>query len=74
MPYRGSQIWSSRFDRLVTDWFSIQDEITLAVIEKVYGQAIAGEDSRRVNTKNLQAFIYSIKGRYEQQAFTPEGK
>ena len=69
----GRQIWSSRFDRSITNWFSIQDDITLAVVGKVYGKAIAGEGNRRVATKNLQAFIYSLKGRDEQQAFTSTG-
>ncbi|MFT5114078.1 MAG: adenylate cyclase [Parasphingorhabdus sp.] len=69
----GNQIWSGRYDRSQSDWFTIQDEITLAVVEKIYGKAISGEHPGQLSTRNLQAFIAGVKGKFEQSIFMPEG-
>jgi TolB-like protein/Tfp pilus assembly protein PilF len=60
----GFQLWSERFDRELIDVFAIQDEISLALVEKLKGELLAGEAvvlSRR-STTDHEAYNLYLKG------------
>ena len=62
----GSHIWSDRFDREMEDVFMIQDEISLAIVNKLKGKLLGEEKAGLVKrfTNNLEAYIFYLKGRY----------
>jgi eukaryotic-like serine/threonine-protein kinase len=62
----GYHIWSERYDREMEDVFTIQDEITLAVVDKLKVTLLAGEKASVVKryTDDLEAYRLYLKGRY----------
>lgn len=71
----GSHIWSDAYNRKLKDIFSIQEEISLAIVEKlkvnIRGGAKGGILKR--HTENQEAYQYYLKGLYYWQMMTPEG-
>jgi TolB-like protein/Tfp pilus assembly protein PilF/predicted Ser/Thr protein kinase len=62
----GCQLWSERYDRSLDDIFAIQDEIALAVVDKV-GVKPRKEDQARIikrHTQDPEAYSLYLKGRY----------
>jgi TolB-like protein/Tfp pilus assembly protein PilF/DNA-binding XRE family transcriptional regulator len=62
----GFQFWSERFDRLTTDVFDIQDEITLAIVEQLKVELLAKERVAVLANKqeNLESYNLYLKGRF----------
>ena len=62
----GYHIWSEQFDRELDDIFAIQNEIALAIVDKLKIKLVAHERSRLVEkrTTNLAAHEAYLKGRY----------
>jgi serine/threonine protein kinase/Flp pilus assembly protein TadD len=62
----GYHIWSERYDREMEDVFAIQDEISLAVVEKLKVRLLGEEKAAIVkrSTENLEAYSLYLKGRY----------
>jgi adenylate cyclase len=61
----GFYLWSEKYDRIINDVFEVQDEIARAILEKLK-ITIAGktvEPKRRVQTQNIEAYQYYVKGR-----------
>lgn len=69
----GQHLWSETFDRKTGDFFDIQDEITLAILERVHSDAIDGVRIDFRETNDLQAFARNAKGRAYRSRFTAEG-
>ena len=80
----GSNLWSERYDREMTDVFEIQDEISQAIVEKLKvklagdtdasGTAgLAGVPIVKRYTENLEAYDLYLRGRYELYKMTREG-
>jgi TolB-like protein/Tfp pilus assembly protein PilF len=71
----GSHMWSDTYNRELKDIFSIQDEISLAIVEKLKmnlrGSAKGGILKRY--TENTEAYQYYLKGLYFYSMMTPEG-
>ena len=71
----GSHLWSEAFNRELNEVFAIQEEISLAIVEKLKlnlrGKA-KGEMLKR-HTENPYAYQYYLKGLYYWQMMTPEG-
>jgi len=67
----GSQIWSERYDREMTDVFAIQDEIAASVVEKLQVQ-LGREGTRRRPTSNVEAYQYYLQGRHFLHQFSQE--
>jgi TolB-like protein/Tfp pilus assembly protein PilF len=63
----GTHIWSERYDRELEDVFEIQDEISLAIVNKLKVQLYESEKKKilKNQTENLEAYKYYLKGRYE---------
>ncbi|MGA9752131.1 MAG: protein kinase [Acidobacteriota bacterium] len=62
----GYHLWSERFDRTGEDIFAVQDDIALAVAEKLKGRLLGTERETltRRYTENREAFNLYLKGRY----------
>jgi adenylate cyclase len=62
----GMHLWSERFDRQLDDVFAIQDEISLAIVDRLKVQLLAGEEARvvRRHTVDPEAHNHYLKGRY----------
>ena len=62
----GYHIWSEKYDRDLEDIFAIQDEISLAIVEKLRGKLLKEEKSKLVKryTDNEEAYNLYLKGRY----------
>lgn len=61
----GYQLWSERYDRNVTDIFTIQDEIARSIVDrlKVTLEGQRPEPLVKTATKNLEAYELYLKGR-----------
>src|SRR4030042_1591409 len=71
----GSHLWSERYDREMKDIFEIQDEISLAIVDKLRIELF--EDEKKLilksKTQNLDAYNHYLKGRYHWNKRTKEG-
>ena len=70
----GYHIWSEKFDRDLSDVFAIQDEISLAIVEKLKIRLLEDEKEKVLKryTQNLEAYDLYLKGRYHWNRRTPE--
>jgi len=62
----GYHLWSERYDRQMEDVFAIQDEITLAIVNKLKITLLGGERAALVKryTEDFEAYNLYLKGRY----------
>ncbi|MBL7870748.1 MAG: hypothetical protein JNM78_03980 [Cyclobacteriaceae bacterium] len=70
----GFHLWSDKFDRELKDVFSIQDEISLAILEAIKVELI-GEDKEvllKNYTDNVEAYQLFLKGRYHYNKYSPD--
>jgi adenylate cyclase len=61
----GTQIWAERFDRELTDIFSIQDEITHAIVAQLKVKLLP-QEAKSIGqdpTDNIEAYTYYLRGR-----------
>jgi serine/threonine-protein kinase len=70
----GYHLWSERFDRDLSDVFAIQDEISLAIVEKLKVKLLGDEKEKMLKryTSNLEAYDLYLKGRYHWNRRAPE--
>ncbi len=62
----GYQLWSESYDRDMVDVFAVQEEITLAILDKFQVKLRADQKERLLKryTENVEAYEYYLKGRY----------
>lgn len=62
----GSHYWSETYDREIKDIFEIQDEISLAIVDKLKVELVAEEKEKilKSHTNNLEAYNLYLKGRH----------
>ena len=62
----GYHIWSEKFDRDLEDIFAIQDEVTLAIVDKLKIKLLGDEKEKILKkyTENIEAYNLYLKGRY----------
>jgi TolB-like protein/Tfp pilus assembly protein PilF/pimeloyl-ACP methyl ester carboxylesterase/predicted Ser/Thr protein kinase len=62
----GYHLWSERYDREMDDVFAIQDEITLAIVDKLKPKLLREEKAKlaRRQTVDLEAYNLYLKGRW----------
>ena len=61
----GDHVWAERFDRELTDIFTIQDEITHAIVEELKIK-LHPQEKRflgKARTDNVEAYTYYLRGR-----------
>src|SRR5262249_39763071 len=61
----GDHLWAERFDRDLTDIFTIQDEITHAIVEQLKVKLLSMEKKsiEQNPTDNIEAYTYYLRGR-----------
>jgi serine/threonine-protein kinase len=71
----GSQIWGAQFDRKPGDIFTIQDEISSEISEKLRLQLTRAEKKRlnRRHTEDCEAYRLYLQGRHHWNRWTEEG-
>ena len=62
----GFHLWSQKYDRSMDDIFAIQDEVALAVTEKLKVTLLEKDKARvtRTRTRNTEAYELYLKGRF----------
>jgi TolB-like protein/Flp pilus assembly protein TadD len=70
----GYHLWSERFDRELEDVFAIQDEISLAIAERLKVQLLSEEHAAPSSprTDNLEAYNLYLKGRHLWSRRSPD--
>jgi serine/threonine protein kinase/tetratricopeptide (TPR) repeat protein len=71
----GYHVWSERFDRHMEDIFAVQDEISLAIVDKLKVRLLGEEGARLVkrHTENLEAYNLYLRGRWLWNKRTEHG-
>jgi len=71
----GYHLWSEKYDRDMEDIFAIQDEISLAIVDKLKVRLLGEEKDNLVKryTDNIDAYNLYLKGRYFWSKRTEEG-
>jgi serine/threonine protein kinase len=70
----GYHLWSERFERNVEDIFAVQDEISMAVVDKLKVELLEGEQEKltKRHTQNKEAYELYLKGRYHWNRRSPK--
>jgi serine/threonine protein kinase/Tfp pilus assembly protein PilF len=71
----GYHLWSEKYDREMQDVFAIQDEISLAIVDKLRIKLLGKEKAKIVKryTEDLDAYSLYLKGRWFWNKRTEEG-
>jgi len=71
----GYHLWSEQYDRVMADVFSIQDEITSAIVDALRIELLDRERSAvsKRYTANLDAYQLYLKGRHHWNRSTTDG-
>ncbi|MFQ6116519.1 MAG: tetratricopeptide repeat protein, partial [bacterium] len=71
----GYHLWSEKYDRDMADIFAIQDEISLAIVDKLKVHLLGEEKSKIVKryTEDPEAYNLYLKGLYFLNKWTKEG-
>jgi adenylate cyclase len=71
----GHHAWSERYDRDLKDIFSLQDEITMKIINALRVELTEGESARLwgKGTTNLEAYLKALRAREQIYHQTKEG-
>ena len=61
----GGHLWADRYDRDLTDIFTIQDEITKAIVDQLKVRLVPGEQQAiaQAPTDNVEAYTFYLRGR-----------
>jgi len=72
---RGHHIFSERYDRTLSDFFEVQDDISKRVLQAVEIKLTAGEQARiwHGQTKDLDAYLLYLRGHASYRGFTKSG-
>jgi serine/threonine protein kinase/Tfp pilus assembly protein PilF len=71
----GSYIWSEKYDREFEDVFAIQDEIALAIVDRLKIELLPSEKEQLIkrNTESIDAYHDYLKGHYFWNKRTSNG-
>lgn len=71
----GYHLWSERYDRDMEDVFKIQDEISLAIVDRLKVEILGEEMAALVkrHTEDVEAYNLYLKGRYHWNKRTEVG-
>lgn len=70
----GYHLWSEKYDRNMEDVFAIQDEISLAIVDKLKVKLLGAEKAKLIKryTGDPEAYNFYLKGRYFYNKRTEE--
>ncbi len=60
----GYEIWSEQYDRTLADVFTLQEEITRAIVDQTEGVARGASSTVAPRTENRAAYHHYLKGRF----------
>jgi serine/threonine protein kinase/Tfp pilus assembly protein PilF len=71
----GYHLWSEKYDRDMEDIFTIQDEVTLAIVDTLKVELLGAEKIELIkrHTEDIEAYNLNLKGRHYVKRFTKEG-
>jgi serine/threonine-protein kinase len=71
----GFHLWSERYDRTMADVFAIQDDISQSIVKALMPRLASRPSSVKVQAYggNVEAYELCLRGRFQQQKWTPEG-
>jgi serine/threonine protein kinase/Tfp pilus assembly protein PilF len=71
----GYQIWSESYDRKMQDIFAVQDDVALAIVDKLKVKLLGGERAKLIkrSTDDPEAYKLYLKGRFHMNRMTEEG-
>jgi serine/threonine protein kinase/tetratricopeptide (TPR) repeat protein len=71
----GYNLWSEKYERTLEDVFAIQDEITLAIVDRLKVKLLGGEKDALLkwHTENPEAYNLYLMGRFYWNKRTSEG-
>jgi serine/threonine protein kinase/tetratricopeptide (TPR) repeat protein len=71
----GCHLWSDKFDRNLEDVFTIQDEISEAIVDNLKVRLLKGERDAvfKRYTENIEAYSLYLKGIYFLRMYTVDG-
>ena len=71
----GSHLWSEAYNRELKDIFTIQEDISLTIVDKLKMKLVGEEKAEILKrpTDNVEAYQYYLKGLSYWQMMTPEG-
>jgi len=71
----GYHLWSDRYDREMDDVFAIQDEITLAIVDKLKIKLLGGDKEKLCKCQEMgyEAYDLYLRGRYFLNKMTEDG-
>lgn len=71
----GYHVWSNRYDRKLTEIFSVQDELTRNIVNALAIELTEQEETSlaRVSTNNFQAYEHFLQGQKHARERTKEG-
>ncbi len=70
----GCHLWSERYDREMEDVFAIQDDISLAIVDKLKVRLLGGDNLTATGrrTQDLEAYALYLKGRFYWNKRNPQ--
>jgi len=70
----GFRLWSERYDRDVEDVFAVQDDISLAIVDKLRVRLVTDDRKRllKKHTADIEAYNLCLKGRFFWNTRTEE--
>jgi adenylate cyclase len=71
----GGHVWADRYDRELTDIFSVQDELTREIVSALRIRLTAGEEGRLAakRTVDIAAYEHFLRGREQSWSHTRTG-
>ena len=68
-----THLWSQRYNRQLEDVFEIQDEISMAIVEKLKVELLGEQQEELVRqpTDNLEAYTRCLKGHFYRNKMSP---
>lgn len=71
----GYHVWGEKYEMDIEDIFDLQDEIALAIVDKLKVDLLGAERAQLVrrHTDNLEAYNLYLKGRWFWHKFTEDG-
>ena len=69
----GNQVWAHRYDRVASNLFALQDEVTEQLVATIVGrvQAARADRARKQPTDSLAAYDCMLRGRDHHHRWTP---
>lgn len=73
--FEGYHLWSEKYDFVMDDVFSIQDEIALSIVDKLRVKLLGKEREAILKryTENIEAYNFYLKGRFFTDKMTADG-